>query len=125
MQDSRLAELRPDGSTSGHWPQVGWGDLPPKERDQALQAIGRDYPAHYRDLIEQYFRELAAESTPPALKTMLRQRGSETSASGIVWNRTPPRLSAYFLVLAILLSAAAVESGDAMLTLLDADRRQA
>ncbi len=44
----------------------GWADLPPRERDQALQQIGRDFPAHYRDLIEQYFRELAAETTPPA-----------------------------------------------------------
>jgi hypothetical protein len=43
-----------------------WGGLPPRERDQALQQIGRDFPAHYRDLIEQYFRELAAETTPPA-----------------------------------------------------------
>ena len=40
----------------------GWGNLPPKEREQALQQIGRDYPAHYRELIEQYFRELADES---------------------------------------------------------------
>ncbi len=39
----------------------GWGDLPPKEREEALQQIGRDFPAHYRDVIEQYFRSLAAE----------------------------------------------------------------
>jgi hypothetical protein len=68
MQDSRLAELHApmevDQRDIGH--ESGWGDLPPKEREQALQAIGRDFPAHYRDLIEQYFRELAAESTPPA-----------------------------------------------------------
>jgi hypothetical protein len=39
----------------------GWGDLPPKERDEAIQQIGRDFPSHYRDGIEQYFRRLAAE----------------------------------------------------------------
>lgn len=39
----------------------GWGNLPPKEREEALQQVGRDFPAHYRDLIEQYFRRLAAE----------------------------------------------------------------
>lgn len=39
----------------------GWGDLPPKEREAAMQQIGRDFPAHYRDAIEQYFRRLAAE----------------------------------------------------------------
>ena len=39
----------------------GWGDLPPKEREEAMQQIGRDFPAHYRDAIEQYFRRLATE----------------------------------------------------------------
>ena len=37
----------------------GWGDLPPKDREAALQQIGREFPAHYRDVIEQYFRRLA------------------------------------------------------------------
>jgi hypothetical protein len=39
----------------------GWGDLPPKEREEAMQQIGRDFPSHYRDVIEQYFRRLASE----------------------------------------------------------------
>ncbi|MGA2030853.1 MAG: hypothetical protein ABSG68_01240 [Thermoguttaceae bacterium] len=39
----------------------GWGDLPPKDREEALQQVGRDFPAEYRDIIEQYFRRLAAE----------------------------------------------------------------
>ena len=41
----------------------GWGDLPPKKRQEALQQIGKDFPAHYREVIEQYFRKLAAEDT--------------------------------------------------------------
>lgn len=41
--------------------QNGWGDLPPKEREEALQQIGRDLPANYRDVIEQYFKRLASE----------------------------------------------------------------
>lgn len=41
--------------------ESGWGNLPPKERQQAMQQIGRDFPSHYRDAIEQYFRRLAAE----------------------------------------------------------------
>jgi hypothetical protein len=41
----------------------GWGDLPPKEREEALQQIGRDLPANYRDVIEQYFKRLAAEGS--------------------------------------------------------------
>lgn len=36
-----------------------WGRLPDKQRDQALQELGRDFPGHYRDVIEQYFRRLA------------------------------------------------------------------
>ena len=39
--------------------KAGWGDLPPKERQEALQQFGKDFPAHYRDVIEQYFRKLA------------------------------------------------------------------
>jgi hypothetical protein len=41
----------------------GWGNLPPKEREEAMQQIGRDFPSHYRDVIEQYFRRLATEGT--------------------------------------------------------------
>lgn len=63
MQDSALprmhapgdVDVRNLGNTSG------WGDLPPKQREQALQQIGREFPAHYRDVVEQYFRELANE----------------------------------------------------------------
>jgi hypothetical protein len=39
----------------------GWGNLPPKEREEALQQIGREFPSHYREVIEQYFRRLANE----------------------------------------------------------------
>jgi len=39
----------------------GWGDLPPKQRQEAMQQIGREFPSHYRDVIEQYFRKLAGE----------------------------------------------------------------
>ena len=36
-----------------------WGDLPPKEREEALLKIEKEFPAYYRDIIEQYFREMA------------------------------------------------------------------
>lgn len=65
MQDSQLPSLKAPGRVDqrdvGH--QSGWGNLPPKEREEALQQIGREYPAHYRLLIEQYFRDLADQST--------------------------------------------------------------
>ncbi len=41
--------------------KADWGDLPPKQRQEALQQIGREFPAHYRDVIEQYFRKMAKE----------------------------------------------------------------
>jgi hypothetical protein len=39
----------------------GWGELPPKQREEAMQQIGRDFPSHYREIIEQYFKKLASE----------------------------------------------------------------
>ena len=39
----------------------GWGNLPPKQRQEALQQISKDLPAHYREVIEEYFRRLARE----------------------------------------------------------------
>lgn len=39
----------------------GWGNLPAKERQQALQQLGKDFPSHYRDVIVEYFRKLARE----------------------------------------------------------------
>jgi hypothetical protein len=38
-----------------------WGDLNPKERQEVLQSMGKEYPSHYRDIIEQYFKRLAAD----------------------------------------------------------------
>jgi hypothetical protein len=63
MKDSRIAPLKGPGETDHRrvGNTAGWGDLPPKEREEALQQIGKDFPAHYRDVIEQYFRKLAAE----------------------------------------------------------------
>lgn len=39
----------------------GWGDLPEKAREEAMQQIGKEFPSHYRDIIEQYFRKLASD----------------------------------------------------------------
>ena len=63
MQDSRLARLRAPGKVDprdiGHG--SGWGELPDKQREQALQDIAREFPSHYREVIEEYFRQLATE----------------------------------------------------------------
>ncbi|HEV3005622.1 MAG TPA: hypothetical protein VGX78_14245, partial [Pirellulales bacterium] len=64
MPDSRIARANAPGDVNRRdlGKASGWGDLPPKEREEALQQIGKDFPPHYRDAIEQYFRKLAAES---------------------------------------------------------------
>jgi hypothetical protein len=66
MQDSRLAKLKaPAGKVEprdvGHG--ADWGDMPDKDREQALQEVGREFPSHYREVIEEYFRRLAAEES--------------------------------------------------------------
>jgi hypothetical protein len=63
MQDSRIAPLKGPGQVDHKQvgSTAGWGDLPAKQREEALQQIGKDFPAHYRDVIEQYFRKLASE----------------------------------------------------------------
>jgi hypothetical protein len=48
-----------DKKDVGH--KSGWGNLPPKQREEALQQMGKDFPPHYREAIEQYFRKLATE----------------------------------------------------------------
>jgi hypothetical protein len=65
MDDSQIAELKAPGSVDRR--DIGrgtdWGNLPDKEREQALQEIGREFPSHYREVIEEYFRRLAAEES--------------------------------------------------------------
>lgn len=66
---SPMEETQPGGDLKGEGKvdirdignQAGWGDLPPKERERVMQEIGRDFPAHYRDLIEEYLRRLATD----------------------------------------------------------------
>ncbi len=65
MPDSRPAELKAPGDVAGKpiGDGRGWGDLPPRQRTEALQQISKEFPAHYRDMIEQYFRKLASDSS--------------------------------------------------------------
>jgi hypothetical protein len=62
-QDSRIMGGRGPGDVVKRniGAESGWGNLPPKQRERALQQIGREFPAHYRDVVEQYFRKLAGE----------------------------------------------------------------
>lgn len=40
----------------------GWGALPDKSRARAKDQISRDFPANYRDAVEQYFKKLATRT---------------------------------------------------------------
>jgi hypothetical protein len=62
-QVSRAAKARGTGDVKSKniGSQSGWGDLPAKEREEAMQQISKEFPSHYRDIIEQYFRKLASE----------------------------------------------------------------
>jgi hypothetical protein len=65
MQDSRIAELKGPGKVEPRdvGRGSGWGNLPDKDREKALQEVGREFPSHYREVIEEYFRRLAAEDS--------------------------------------------------------------
>jgi hypothetical protein len=65
MQDSRIAELKAPGDIERRdiGRGTGWGNLNEKDREKALQEIGREFPSHYREIIEEYFRRLAAEES--------------------------------------------------------------
>ncbi|OYW21514.1 MAG: hypothetical protein B7Z55_05715, partial [Planctomycetales bacterium 12-60-4] len=41
-----------------------WGDLPEKQQAEAKNLINRDFPSHYRQAIETYFRKLAGRPAP-------------------------------------------------------------
>ena len=62
MDDSRIAGGKGAGDVQKRdiGAEDGWGNLPPHEREEALQQIGREFPPHYREAIEQYFKRLAA-----------------------------------------------------------------
>jgi hypothetical protein len=61
MEDSRAAGGSGPGNVTPRniGRGSGWGNLPPKEREEAMQEITKNLPAHYRDVIEEYFRKLA------------------------------------------------------------------
>ena len=63
--DSRILELKAPGDVTKKniGDKDGWGNLPPKQREDDMQQIGREFPSHYRDVVEQYFRNLAGKNS--------------------------------------------------------------
>ncbi len=63
MQDSQIAGGGGPGNVDKKdiGKLSGWGDLPPAQRQEALQKMTQDLPSHYREIIEAYFKQLASE----------------------------------------------------------------
>jgi hypothetical protein len=63
MNDSQAAQLKGPGEVDPKslGKKDGWGNLPPKERQEVMQQIGRELPAHFRETIEEYFKRLAQD----------------------------------------------------------------
>lgn len=59
--ESRTGQLRKRRARPGE----AWGRMPPKARDQILQSLQKQFPSRYRDLLEQYYEQLARETDRP------------------------------------------------------------
>jgi hypothetical protein len=67
MEDSRPGGASGEGNVDPKRlaDRENWGNLPPKERQEALQQITKELPAHYREAVEEYFRKLARDGVNP------------------------------------------------------------
>ncbi len=67
-KESRIPSGAPAGDTvlrrSRVTPGEAWGKMPPREREQIIQTLQRQFPSRYRDLLEQYYRQLAKDQPP-------------------------------------------------------------
>ncbi len=63
MQESRLPGGTPSAGALRDArranPADSWGAMPPLERERILQALRESFPSRYRQLVEQYYEELA------------------------------------------------------------------
>jgi len=63
MQQSRLPGGDPGGTPARQAKRANpgemWGAMPPAERERVLQALRETFPGRYRQLVEQYYEELA------------------------------------------------------------------
>ena len=52
-------KARGDAERKTYRNEGGWGNLPEKEQAKAKNLIGREFPSHYRQAVEEYFKKLA------------------------------------------------------------------
>lgn len=58
--DSKITSDFGEGDAENkRFPKGEWGKLPPKERQQITQKLGKDLPSHYKMAIDAYFRKMA------------------------------------------------------------------
>ncbi|MFQ5430469.1 MAG: tol-pal system YbgF family protein [Phycisphaerae bacterium] len=57
----RVGELRKRRAHPGEM----WGRMPPRERREILQALQEQFPSQYRELLEQYYKQLAKDVRAP------------------------------------------------------------
>ncbi len=64
LNDSRPVGQKGPGDVENreHKNRSTWGDLPPEQRRSTLQQISRELGAHYREVVEEYFRKIAKDS---------------------------------------------------------------
>jgi hypothetical protein len=67
MEDSQAAGGSGPGDVDAKdiGERAGWGNLPPAQRQEALQRLTEELPSHYREVIEGYFRQLAKDRNAP------------------------------------------------------------
>jgi hypothetical protein len=65
MEDSQIAGGKGPGDVDPKkiGDRAGWGNLPPAQRQEALQRLTEELPSHYREVIEGYFRQLAKDNS--------------------------------------------------------------
>lgn len=56
--ENRIGELRKVRASPGE----AWGKMPPREREEILQTLQRRFPSQYRELLEQYYKQLAKDA---------------------------------------------------------------
>jgi hypothetical protein len=64
LDDSRIVS-GPGGTGPLHAPRrdgAAWAELPPHKRQEILQSMTEGFPAHYRQILERYYRRLADET---------------------------------------------------------------
>ena len=55
---AQIGELqRPQRATPGEQ----WGKMRPEDREKILQSLRKNFPSQYRQLVEQYYKQLAKE----------------------------------------------------------------